>query len=154
LSNYSSQLRDQRWQRRRLEILEKDRFTCQHCGNEDIPDKLHVHHVYYERGLRPWEYPDKALISLCRECHESETFLRPTVNREMAVFFRRLTAIEMERILKAVRRIAESDEYDVPVLGTQQVIQTAESEQEKHDDLLRAAHIIATVMNRAGWYRG
>lgn len=30
---------------------------------------LHVHHKYYKLGLKPWEYPDEALISLCWQCH-------------------------------------------------------------------------------------
>lgn len=32
---------------------------------------LHVHHTYYQYGNEPWEYPSKALITLCWNCHES-----------------------------------------------------------------------------------
>ncbi|MEP6626890.1 MAG: hypothetical protein ABJA32_02860 [Ginsengibacter sp.] len=31
---------------------------------------LHVHHEYYKQGLKPWEYPNDALTSLCFGCHE------------------------------------------------------------------------------------
>jgi len=31
---------------------------------------LHVHHKYYQEGLKPWEYPDSALITYCWVCHE------------------------------------------------------------------------------------
>ncbi len=31
---------------------------------------LHVHHVYYQRGKLAWQYPLKALITLCWNCHQ------------------------------------------------------------------------------------
>ncbi len=31
---------------------------------------LHVHHLYYKVGLKPWEYENEALITLCWKCHE------------------------------------------------------------------------------------
>lgn len=67
---YSEKLRDPRWQKKRLEILSRDEFTCRNCG--DTETTLHVHHKYYERNLEPWEYPEEALITLCEICHESE----------------------------------------------------------------------------------
>lgn len=40
---YSQKLRDPRWQKKRLEILERDSFTCQHCHDhsEDGEDQLY-----------------------------------------------------------------------------------------------------------------
>ena len=31
---------------------------------------LNVHHKYYMQGLKPWEYPDDALVTLCEDCHK------------------------------------------------------------------------------------
>ncbi|OYU56916.1 MAG: hypothetical protein CFE25_06740 [Chitinophagaceae bacterium BSSC1] len=31
---------------------------------------MHVHHLYYKVGLKPWEYDNDALITLCWKCHE------------------------------------------------------------------------------------
>ena len=31
---------------------------------------LHVHHKYYQVGLKPWEYPDNGLTTYCWICHE------------------------------------------------------------------------------------
>lgn len=31
---------------------------------------LNVHHKYYVTGLKPWEYEDDALVTLCKECHQ------------------------------------------------------------------------------------
>jgi len=64
---YSELLRDPRWQKRRLEIMDRDRWSCAQCG--DTESTLNVHHAYYERDLMPWEYPDYAMITLCQPCH-------------------------------------------------------------------------------------
>jgi len=69
--NYSELLKDPRWQRRRLEIMQRDDFTCQHCGRKDRT--LHVHHKRYVKQWKPWEYLDSDLITLCDECHQIET---------------------------------------------------------------------------------
>src|SRR4051794_39632649 len=70
-TNYSELLRDPRWQKKRLEILSRDEFTCQSCF--DSESTLNVHHCYYERGNDPWEYPNTALLTLCESCHERES---------------------------------------------------------------------------------
>lgn len=56
---------DPRWQKRRLEILERDNWTCYACGSKD--DTLHVHHVMY--CGKPWEAPASLLQTLCETCH-------------------------------------------------------------------------------------
>lgn len=66
---YADKLRDPRWQRKRLEVLNSSDFMCRDCGAKD--KTLHVHHAYYEMGRDPWDYPDMALIPVCEECHES-----------------------------------------------------------------------------------
>lgn len=68
-SSYYEQLKDPRWQRKRLEILEAAGFCCQMCG--DSKSTLHVHHLIYVKGKSPWEYEDGALVSLCEGCHET-----------------------------------------------------------------------------------
>lgn len=32
---------------------------------------LHIHHNYYILGKKPWEYDDKALVTLCSKCHQN-----------------------------------------------------------------------------------
>lgn len=65
--SYASKLRDPRWQKKRLKILEKGEFSCLNCG--DSERELHVHHLFYEKGKDPWDYDDRYLIPLCKECH-------------------------------------------------------------------------------------
>lgn len=69
-SAYSQKLLDPRWQRKRLEKLQQEDFTCQLCG--DTTSTLHVHHKAYFKGRDPWEYENDQLAVLCGECHESQ----------------------------------------------------------------------------------
>jgi Zn finger protein HypA/HybF involved in hydrogenase expression len=66
---YSELLKDPRWQRKRLEILQRDSFTCQSCM--DSESTLHVHHKHYIKGRLPWEYEEHELVTLCESCHGS-----------------------------------------------------------------------------------
>lgn len=67
---YSEKLKDPRWQRKRLEIMQRDGFKCCECG--DTTKTLHVHHSNgYRNGLDPWEYADGELQTLCEPCHSS-----------------------------------------------------------------------------------
>ena len=68
MSNYSQLLRDPRWQRKRLEILKRDNWACQGCG--DTTNTLHVHHLRYLVGFSPWEYDGADLLTLCIDCHD------------------------------------------------------------------------------------
>ena len=67
---YAEKLRDPRWQKKRLEVFERDEWTCRGCGECD--KTLNVHHRYYLSGIEPWEYEIESLITYCNECHESE----------------------------------------------------------------------------------
>ena len=67
MSTYSDKLKDPRWQRKRLEILERDQFKCRHCRSAE--KTLHVHHRIYRKGKMPWDYEDQVFVSLCEECH-------------------------------------------------------------------------------------
>ena len=64
---YAEKLRDPKWQKKRLEIMERDGFACCHCGDKN--STLNVHHSFYERGKMPWEYGDYMLTTLCEACH-------------------------------------------------------------------------------------
>ncbi len=68
---YSEKLKDPRWQRKRLEVLSRDDFTCLCCG--DSSSTLNVHHKQYSGN--PWDAPLDALETLCHACHESRGLL-------------------------------------------------------------------------------
>lgn len=64
---YNKQLQTKTWQRKRNKILAKAMYLCSCCKCFEC---LEIHHLYYIRGNKAWDYPDKALIVLCRECHQ------------------------------------------------------------------------------------
>lgn len=71
MKTYKEKLLDPRWQKKRLEIFERDKWTCRRCGDRE--STLHVHHLRYHKGKEPWEYEDRILLTLCDDCHEGET---------------------------------------------------------------------------------
>lgn len=75
---YVDQLRDPRWQRKRLEIMERADFSCESCG--DKSKTLAVHHRMYLRGRKAWEYENDLLECLCETCHEEKHRLQAELN--------------------------------------------------------------------------
>ena len=71
--SYSELLKDPRWQKKRLEIMQRDKFECRACESSDTT--LHVHHMVYHKGLMPWEYDNHDLMTLCEKCHEAMTYV-------------------------------------------------------------------------------
>lgn len=78
---YSEQIESPHWQRKRLEILNRDNFTCVIC--QDKESKLHVHHGVYLKGLKAWEYEDKYLHTLCKSCHDTTGLFMDLIYREI-----------------------------------------------------------------------
>jgi hypothetical protein len=72
--NYSEKLKDPRWQKKRLEIFERDGWECRFCG--DKRQSLTVHHRRYLPNTEPWDYPMELLVTLCLHCHEREYLYR------------------------------------------------------------------------------
>jgi hypothetical protein len=66
--SYFEKLKDPRWQKKRLEALERSSWSCESCG--DSENTLHVHHKQYFKGREPWEYEVGQLAVLCENCHK------------------------------------------------------------------------------------
>ena len=71
--SYGPLLFDKRWKKKRKEILARDKHQCLICGETE---KLEVHHRQYHWSKRrksfvkPWEYGNKLMITLCKRCHQ------------------------------------------------------------------------------------
>ena len=78
---YLEKLKDPRWQKKRLEILQRDDFQCQCCG--DTESEVHVHHTYYVFGKEVWEYDNETLITLCSSCHYQHTISQKRIKEIM-----------------------------------------------------------------------
>lgn len=68
--NYAEKLKTPRWQKKRLEIFERDKWRCTKCGA--IEKELQIHHLDYIEDIEPWDYPADMLTTLCSTCHSAE----------------------------------------------------------------------------------
>lgn len=73
MSDYQQLLRHPFWQAKRLEIFQRDKFTCTKCFDKFT--NLQVHHTFYDHRF-PWEYPNDSMITVCELCHEKEEFCK------------------------------------------------------------------------------
>lgn len=85
MKNYKEQMKDPRWQKKRLEVFDHDKWSCQGCG--DTTTTLAVHHIQYFKGRQPWEYNTDELITLCERCHSATHNGTLAPNREIVVYF-------------------------------------------------------------------
>lgn len=95
-NSWASNLRDPRWQKKRLEIFERDGWRCRQCG--DTASNLQVHHRQYTWGRAPWDYSSEDLVTLCETCHAHATNL----------------AKEAKELLSAI--LAHSSDYKVELI--------------------------------------
>jgi hypothetical protein len=86
-------LKDPRWQKTRLEILDAHKWTCDECG--DTNKTLHIHHGYYSKNIDPWDYPQESLHCLCDECHAALHERLAQITSSLGY----LTATELDNIL-------------------------------------------------------
>lgn len=64
---YAEKLKDPRWQKKRLEIFDRDHWTCQTCLSKE--KTLCVHHKRYNGD--PWDAANEDMETVCAECHEA-----------------------------------------------------------------------------------
>ena len=83
MSKWATQFRDSRWQQKRLEIMERDKWTCKSCGASGEGVTLNVHHAYYESGKAPWEYPNQTLVTWCETCHTERHCMMKQMQEEL-----------------------------------------------------------------------
>lgn len=61
------------WQQRRLDILERDNYECQHCkeeGRVTTGERLIVHHKKELKDFPNLMFEEDNLITVCFSCHE------------------------------------------------------------------------------------
>lgn len=91
---YSDKLRDPRWQKRRLEVLNNAEWACEDCGN--AASELQVHHTAYHRSNEPWDYGEEWLMSLCSDCHLNRQKLEDSIRMVVGKITRLLSAADLE----------------------------------------------------------
>lgn len=114
--NYGELLRDPRWQRRRLEILERDGWRCRHCCEDKR--ELQVHHKRYGAGA-PWEVPPEWLVTLCDLCHARVTEMRKQLNEIVS-------GMTAEQVMGVIAMVYASDACGGPVPVVQVIAEYCE----------------------------
>ena len=105
MKSYSEKLKDIRWQKKRLQVMERDGWKCRDCGAEG--ETLHVHHCHYEKG-GPWETPDNLLMTLCADCHEVRQGLENDARRMLALITARHEGDDLGEFVLSLMRISRS----------------------------------------------
>lgn len=82
VKSYSDKLQDRRWQKRRLEELERAQWVCEWCNCDD-KTTLYVHHWVYVKD--PWQAPKGTLTVLCKPCHGKADRLRLAASKLLAL---------------------------------------------------------------------
>ncbi len=92
---YKQKLRDPRWQKKRLEVLQRANWKCEECGSPD--DSLQVHHSHYYRCLEPWDCPLELLSALCEIHHVQRQNIEDSLKGEV---MKALRGVPVERLKK------------------------------------------------------
>jgi hypothetical protein len=100
MTSYSEKLRDPRWQKKRLEIMDRDHFACVECADEAKTKT--VHHRKYITGRNPWEYPAFLLQTLCCDCHDDKHLEQRHLSEAVKCFQAQLSTLEVSRLHRAM----------------------------------------------------
>ncbi len=121
-TGYARKLADPRWQKKRLEILKRDRFKCRLCKYDDV--ELHVHHLSYEKGKNPHECLNSNLVTLCQRCHNiiSNTEIKfeniislDVIRNENTQFYVIVFYSENDTVAYFITYSLSSDDFKIPL---------------------------------------
>lgn len=82
MASYFEKLRDPRWQKKRLEVLESAGWECESCNS--TTKTLHIHHKQYIKSREPWEYELTNFEALCEDCHHESHVDKDLINEILA----------------------------------------------------------------------
>lgn len=106
-SEYAEKFKSPKWQRKRLEVMKRDNFKCQICGNSE--DTLNVHHIcYYDE---PWDVDDSYLITLCETCHAHEHNNKHIYNAIQSLRDSGVTTFEIMHIIDSIATFMSCNQH-------------------------------------------
>lgn len=105
--------KDPRWQKKRLEIFQRDKFTCQFCQSKI--KTLTVHHLEYHGNAKPWDYKDKELITVCEDCHIQETKYRKIYETTLIKILKKykFSVDDIKRICQLFLSMQKNKRFDI-----------------------------------------
>lgn len=104
--NYSDKLKNPKWQKKRLEVFDRDKFSCKLCGDKETT--LNVHHKKYIQGREPWEYENSELITLCEDCHKVVSIVSqsPVNGEPIAAYKYKLNSMDGIAVVMSYRKFS------------------------------------------------
>jgi hypothetical protein len=90
---FDQMFRDQRWDARKLNLLEAAGWACQECGLRVGEEGIHI--CFYPKGKMVWDYPSKAFKVLCA-AHRQE---RAAFERQLRDALPAFTTNELGKLL-------------------------------------------------------
>lgn len=108
--DYSELLRSPKWQRKRLEIMQRDDWRCRSCTDDS--NELHVHHFQYTTPM-PWDEPSENLVTLCTTCHKALHYLLSCPDIGMETFSLLMRFVDEDE-LQAIRGCSETYNSKAP----------------------------------------
>lgn len=67
-NSHAAQLQTEEWKQFSRDVRREHENGCAICRRCDV--QTHVHHLFYEPGLKLWEYSQNDVMLLCAECHK------------------------------------------------------------------------------------
>lgn len=108
MTTYSEKLKDPRWQKLRLEIMSRDKFTCQWCS--ETTKTLNVHHFVYSKSRNPWDISDESdLITICEDCHKIDHSKKLSKDSQEIISYIRLIDYKYPGISKDINALLLND---------------------------------------------
>jgi len=108
---YKQQINHPKWQRRRLEVMERDGFQCQVCFDRN--KKQNVHHKYYIYNKLIWEYPDELLLTVCEDCHKKiHTFIEKDITLTKIVEYLMINKTDFIIIMERIKELYNQQPYN------------------------------------------
>jgi hypothetical protein len=102
--SYKTKLTDPKWQKKRLELFNLRGFKCEICGNEE--KELHIHHRFYLKNRKPWEYDNDVFQVLCVDCHEKH-------HEESNVKIKEVIPKKYEELISSIEKLELFDIYNL-----------------------------------------
>lgn len=112
---YKEQLRTEMWQVKRNVILKRDKYKCVECSSTE---SLQAHHTYYQDGKFAWEYPNKALKTLCKVCHNKfhDTHRKIKVNDRVLLIAKNISVVPKKKFISTPTKYLIPGEIDLNVI--------------------------------------
>ena len=135
MKTYSDKLKDPRWQRKRLEVMQRDNFKCSQCKNGEIT--LNVHHWQYSK--EPWDAKNEDLTTVCHLCHKEIEHCKSLTKELLKHPNFRFLLSNIERLIRTDKDIKVAEFDSCVTVFIEDELQSEHEELSEFDKIIRDA---------------